>query len=76
MHSWRLWRRCGTPSSCSSTPTTLVEGDGFLDSEGSESDDVREDGLGEECGDGLDGGWMFFGVFFKIGETNVDDEEV
>ena len=77
-HTWRPWRRCGTPSFCSSIPTTtsLEEGEDSRDSEGSESDDAREDRLGEECGDGLDGGWMFFGVFFKIGETNVDDEEV
>jgi hypothetical protein len=32
--------------------------------------------VGEECGDCLDGGWMYFGVFFEIGESIVGEEEV
>ena len=73
--SWRL--RFVTPTFCSCSPSpSLDEGEGSLDSEGGDFDDEREDCVGEERGDCLDGGWIFFGVFFKIGESIVGEEEV
>jgi hypothetical protein len=65
-----LFRRYGTPL------TLLDEGDASLESKDGEFDGEGESGLGEECGDGVYGGWIFPHKLFAVGEYKVEDDEV